>query len=214
MARSFVALVGGPAALATLLASSSASAAITITQTADPAPTYATTLTFDEPGTPTGPVASNAFASYGMSSVIAGDGAAIVDNFTANLPWVGSGNAMYGPYGIFANFSSDLTGFSSQVWDTSGPATPFGGGLSIYVFHQGELLASGSYTPAWGGVGKSWFNISTTDGSVFDEVRILGNGFFPETFADNMSWSAVPTPGAIAVLGLAFGRGSRRRSAR
>ena len=76
----------------------------------------------------------------------------------------------------------------------------FGVGLSVFVFDNGGLVASSSFTPAWGGVGDEWFDITTDGGSVFDEVRILGFGFDPTTFVDNLSWNAVPEPGSLLLL--------------
>ena len=52
----------------------SAQAQVTISQVAVPT-TYSTTLTFDEAGGPTGQVATDAFASFGISSLDSGDGA-------------------------------------------------------------------------------------------------------------------------------------------
>lgn len=202
---------GSLATAAALLCCAAASAGITIAQTEAPAPTYATTLTFDEPGTPTGSVPSNAFASTGLAVLESGTGVNTVGDVTGFLPWVGSGNSFYGPFGVFMTFSNDLTEFSTQAWDPSGPPSPFGGGMGVYVFNDGIEVASAFVTPAWGGVGKSWFNVTTTDGSVFDEVRILGFGFPYETYVDNLSWNAVPGPGGLALLGLAFARRSRRR---
>jgi len=195
-----------------VVVANSASAAIVITQTAAAAPTYATSLTFDEPGTPTGVITPGAFAGIGLAELQAGDGVPIVDDLTGNFPWVGPGNSFFGNFGVFATWSTDLTEFAAQVWDPSGPATPFGGGLGVLVFHNGAQVGGGFFTPAWGGLGQSWFNITTTDGSVFDDVRILGFGFGPTTIVDSLSWNAVPAPGALALLGLAFGRSARRRS--
>jgi hypothetical protein len=97
-------------------------------------------------------------------------------------------------------FGDDLTNFSGQVWDPSG-APPFGG-AGIFVYNDGAEIANLFIEPAWGGIGDSWIDVSATDGMVFDEIRIVGFGFDPSTFVDNLSWNAVPTPSGLAVLGL------------
>lgn len=125
---------------------------------------------------------------------------------------LGDGNSFFGNFGIFLTFDDDVTEFSAQVWDPSGPPSPFGGGLGVFVFNDGVEIASYFGEPAWAGLGDSWFDIAATDGMVFDEVRILGFGFTPTTYADNLSWNPVPAPGALALLGLA-GLSRRRRRA-
>lgn len=186
-----------------------ASADITIS-TGTSGTQFATSLNFDEAGGPTGAVSSTAWQStYGIT-IMPGDGG---DNFVQDWgatfgPWLGTGNSLLGNFGIFMNFDSDLSGFSSQLWDPSGDG-PFGG-LIIAVFSGGTEVASTIIGPSWGGIGDSWVNITTTGGSTFDEVRYVGLGFDPSTFADNLSWSAVPAPGAVALFGL-VGLGARRR---
>ena len=195
------------AAGATLGLVSAAMADITITQ-GDSAPTYGTLLTFDEPGQATGIVPADFWqADFGVT-IAGGDGQSIVDDF--DEPWIGDGNAFFGNFGIFMTFDNDLTAFSGQIWDPSGPPSPFGGGLAVFVFNDGEQVADFSTEPAWAGAGQEWFDIVATDGMVFDEIRILGFGFDPRTYGDNFSWNVVPGPGALAFLGLgAFAR--RRR---
>jgi PEP-CTERM motif-containing protein len=190
----------------------SATADITIAHGSS-AGTYATTLNFDEAGGPTGFVTTDAFASYGITSLQAGDGVPQVGDFdTPNGGWgLGTGNSFFGNFGVFINFDSDLTEFSTQVWDPSGPPSLFGGGLGVFVFNDGVEIANNfDITPAWGGVGDTWLDITTSGGMVFDEVRILGFGFDPRTYVDNMSWNAVPAPGSFGLLGLGL-LGIRRR---
>jgi hypothetical protein len=102
---------------------------------------------------------------------------------------------------------------SFQAWDDSGPPTPFGGGLAVALFNDGQKVGFQFFTPAFGGVGKTWFNITTSGASVFDEVRVLGFASIgSNTIMDNLSWNAVPTPGGIAVLLMGLAGRSRRRS--
>ncbi|MFQ5424216.1 MAG: PEP-CTERM sorting domain-containing protein [Phycisphaerae bacterium] len=166
------------------------------------APTYATTLNFDEPGGPTGFVAPDAWSiSHGITELQAGDLSPQVGDFTTNFgPWVGTGNSFFGNFGVFITWANDLTEFSTQLWDPSGPPGPFGGGLSVFVFNNGTQVASGSFEPAWGGIGNSWFDVTTNTGSTFNEVRLLGFGFDPTTFVDDLSWNVVPEPGSLLLF--------------
>ncbi|MEQ8844099.1 MAG: hypothetical protein RIB58_04520 [Phycisphaerales bacterium] len=185
-------------------------AAITIAEGTS-APTYATTLNFDEPGTPTGIVPADTWSSIGLSELQAGDSFPVVGDHDQG--WgVNDGNSFFGNFGVFMTFSSDLTEFSAQVWDPSGPPTFLGGGMGVFVLNDGVEVATHFFEPAWGGIGNDWLNITTDAGSTFDEVRILGFGFFPTTYMDNASWN-VPAPGAagmLAAVGL-LSAGRRRR---
>jgi len=175
--------------------------------------TYSTTLDFDEVGGPTGPgIANNAWAGIGLADMAAGDGNNFVgDNAGLFGPWIGTGNSFFGNFGIFMTFDTDLTNFSGQFWDPSGDPGPFGGGMGIFVFNDGVEVANNFVTPAWGGLGDTWIDVSATDGMVFDEIRVLGFGFGPTTYADNLSWNAVPTPGALGLLTIAGVASTRRR---
>ena len=194
------------------LAAGSAVGSIAVTQSAT-GTTYSTTLNFDEAGGPTGPgIANNAWAGLGLADMAAGDGNNFVgDNAGIFGPWIGSGNSFFGNFGIFMTFDSDLTNFSGQFWDPSGPPGPIGGGLGVFVFDDGVEVANAFLTPSWGGVGDEWIDISATGGMAFDEIRVLGFGFDPTTFADNLSWNAVPAPSSMALLGLSSFVASRRR---
>lgn len=207
--NSRVTLIGAASALAI---ASAAQANYTITQTAAPAPTYSTTLTFDEVGGPTGAVATNAWAGIGLAEIVAGDGGTFVgDNDTPNGGWgLGTGNSFFGPFGVFMTFSTDLDAISFQAWDPSGAPSPFGGGAAIGFFNDGQEVGSLFFEPAWGGLGDTWFTITADSGMVFDQVNVLGFGFFPTTVVDNLSWNAVPAPSAAALLGV-FGVASMRR---
>lgn len=195
------------AAVASLTATGSAD--INITQGTS-GTTYATTLNFDEPGGPVGSgLANDAFASTGLADMAAGDGNNVVGDFAE--PWIGTDNAFFGNFGIFMTFDNDLTNFSAQVWDPSGPPGPIGGGLGIFVFNDGVEVANSFVTPSWGFVGDDWIDISGTDGMVFDEIRLVGFGFTATTYADNLSWNVVPAPGGLALIGLTGCFAGRRR---
>lgn len=188
---------------------SAAVADITITQAAS-GTTYSTTLNFDEAGGPVGSgLANDAFASTGLADMAAGDGNNVVGDFVE--PWIGTDNAFFGNFGIFMTFDTDLTSFSAQVWDPSGPPGPIGGGLGIFVFNDGTEVANSFITPSWGFVGDEWIDISATDGMVFDEIRLVGFGFTATTYADNLSWNAVPAPSGLALIGLTGCIAGRRR---
>ena len=198
-------------------AGSAAFGGYTITQQSGPAPTYSTTLNFDEPGAPTGELPGNTWAPFGITEMVSGTGDAVVGDFSAGLPWINSGNALAGPFGVFITFSNPIDAMSLQIWDSSGPPSFFGGGLNVILFNDGAQVwdigtQTGTLaTPAWGGLGNSWFDITTSDGMMFDEVRILGFGFPAESFVDNLSWNVVPTPSGAAVVALAGLAGLRRR---
>jgi uncharacterized protein (TIGR03382 family) len=109
-------------------------------------------------------------------------------------------------------FGADVTEFSAQYWDSSGPAVGFGGGAAVVALNDGVELGFVFLTnPAFGGVGDTWIHITTDGGMVFDEVRFVGFGFFPEAYVDNISWNAVPAPASVMVAGLALAAAGRRR---
>ena len=176
------------------------------------APTYSTTLNFDEAGGPTGVIAPNAFAGIGLAELQAGDSVPSVDAHQGVWgPWVGTGNSFFGNFGVFMKWDSPLDAFSAQIWDPSGPPGPFGGGAIVFVFNDGMEVTNFGYEPAWGGIGDEWVNVTADAGMEFDEIRILGFGFSPTTFMDNASWNAIPSPGAVGVFGVAGLAAMRRR---
>lgn len=168
------------------------------------APTYGTTLNFDEVGGPTGATALDAWqSSHGVTEMQAGDGAPFVADFTTGPePWIGTGNAFFGNFGVFMKFDNNLTEMSLEVWDPAGPPGPFGGGMGVFLFDDGVEVGNYFGEPAWGGLGDSWVNIVADGGMVFDEVRVLGYGFPNTTYADNLSWNVVPEPTSLLLIGL------------
>lgn len=191
-------------AAAAVTAHSTALAAITITQGSS-APAYSGfQLTFDEPGTPTGIVPPDTWAaSHGITELQSGDGQPTVGDFTGSMPWVGTGNSFTGTWGVFMSFENGVTEMSFQAWDPSGPPSIFGGGLGVFIVDDNEnIVASYMGEPAWGGIGDAWFNITADAGETFNDVRVLGFGFFPTTFVDNLSWNVIPEPGSAALLAI------------
>lgn len=191
-------------ALATGMLVAAASGQVSVT-VGTSAPAYQTTLNFDEPGGPTGQVGGAAWTGIGVTELVSGTGVQTVTtmNTQPGFGWLGTGNVFVAPFGAFMKFSQDLTGFSSQFWDNSGPGGPFGGGALVVAFNDGVEVASQFITnPAYGGTGSSWVNVTGANGATFDEVRMLGFGFSPTSYIDNLSWNVVPAPAAAAVFGL------------
>lgn len=200
-----------------LAMAAAANAGVSVTYTSS-APAYGTTLNFDESGGPTGGLVGNEWTSYGISGLMSGngDGGFVGDlNSILGVTWLGTGNAWTGPWGGFMNFSQDLTEFSCQFWDDSGPATIFNGGAIVVALNDGVEVGSFFINnPTWGPTGPTWVNITTDSGSTFDEVRFVGfNWIGPTEVIDNLSWNAVPAPSSAGVLALAGLFGARRRRA-
>jgi hypothetical protein len=171
-------------------------------------------IDFDQPGDPVGAIVGDEWqASHGitlMSGV--GDGGVVDDWDSVYGPW-GLGDAMshWGSFGTFLSFDYDVQEMSFQVWNNG--TDPFWGGIGVYLFNDGNEVAFLGTIPAWAGEGDSWFNITTTDGDAFDEVRIIDWDFSSlGIFTDNYSWNQVPSPGALALLSLAGIVARRRRS--
>lgn len=204
VSRSLIAAI-----LAVLANSVSAIGAVNVTQGAT-GPTYATTLTFDEPGTPAGLVATDYWHdSKGVDfQVFEFPGQKpLISNVTATpgYGWLGTGNSAYGDYGFELDFVSPLTAFSGSVYDPSGPPTFFGGGFVVDIMSGATDLNANAYTAAWGGVGKPVFNVTTTAGSTFNKVILFGNGQDPTTYIDNLSWTVAVSPEPTSLLALATG---------
>lgn len=196
------------------LVAASAPAAVTVSKGAS-APSYGTALNFDEVGGPTGfNVPANSWSGLGITSIVSGEGSNLVGQVNTNpgFGWLGTGNVFAGPFGVYINFGSDINAFSTQYWDASGPADFMGGGAIVVAFNDGAEVGSLFIdNPAYGGVGDTWINIVGDGGSVFDEVRLVGFGFTPDAYVDNLSWNKIPAPTTAGGLALAGVAGLRRR---
>ncbi len=204
-------------ATVTLLSiSASASAAVSFAQTLAAAPTYGTTLNFDEPGTPTGLVSGTTWlASKGVTITDGVNGNnTVVDNFTNIYPWVGTGNSVAGSYGNIIMFTGDITNFSCQEWDSNGPNSPTGGGFVFWALDaNGNVIDGVGLSGAWGGVGKTWLNMNAAASDHVRGIYISSNSWIGDpAYIDNLSWNAVPAPGGIALLALGFAGARRRRA--
>lgn len=193
-------------------------AAFTITQQAAAAPTYSIALNFDEPATPTGLVPSNYWSSsHGITIIDGVNGPnTIINDVSGTYPWINSGNANVGNFGVNMTFDSPIASMSFQAWDPSGPPSFFGNGLTIILMDINEnVLDFQQFTGAWGGIGDTWIDITTSGGDSFEKVIAFNNSFDPLTIVDNLSWTKapVPAPGAFALLGAAGMIIRRRRRA-
>lgn len=209
-------VLGTSFAVAGLALAAPAQAGVTITQGSS-APTYSTTLNFDEAGGPTGSVPATGWAGLGISRLESGSSPDTFVTTMSSQPgfgWLGTGNVAYAPWGAFITWDQDLTEFSTRYWDSSGPGGPFGGGAVVVAFSGGVEVGNFFISnPAYGGVGNPWINVTTSGGSTFDEIRMLGFGFFPEAYIDDLSWNAVPAPASAAALAfLGAGLARRRRA--
>ncbi|MBT8484814.1 MAG: hypothetical protein HKO59_04265 [Phycisphaerales bacterium] len=197
-------------AAATLTATAFADYSITQAPTA---PTYAGhQIDFDQPGDPTGAITGTEWlASDGITiGSGVGDGGAVDDWDAVFGPFgIGDGNSHLGAFGTFLTFTQDLTEMSIEVWNNG--TDPFFGGIGIFLFDDGVEVGSFFTIPSWAGVGDAAFDITTSGGDVFDEVRVIDFDFASVgIITDNYSWNAIPAPGALALLALA-GCGRRRR---
>lgn len=200
-----------------LALTSAANAQVTVTYSAS-APSYTNTLNFDEPGQATGVVPPSSWNSLGISSLDAGvGGGGFVGDLNSifGVTWLGTGNSFLGTFGSFLNFSGDVTEFSCQYWDDSGPATFLGGGAIVVALNDGNEVGSFFINlPTWNATGPTWVNITTAGTSVFDEVRFVGFGrVSPQAVIDNLSWNVVPAPASAGVLALGVLAAARRRRA-
>lgn len=180
------------------------------------APTYGTTLNFDEPAGPTGEfIPTDAWSGLGISSLQAFDGNNNVSNLnsTPGFGWLPDNNVFVGNFGLAFEFENDVTEFSAQVWDNAGPADFISGGMIAVAQKDGVDVGSFFWEfPIFGTGDDNWFNFTTTGGDSFDRVAFVGFAFVsPVTIIDNVSFNTVPAPSAGMVLGLGLLGASRRR---
>jgi hypothetical protein len=207
------------AAVAAAAIVSTAGAQVTWTSTVAPAPTYANGLNFDEAPLPAGvpgPVSSNAYAAYGVTSITSNSPVSVLNGNSLGWTFFPSGNQAMGSNVIALQFAYNLTALSVQFWESAPNFSPIGGGGARIDLYQGNSLVSSFFinNPFWQGnpaaTLPTWFNVVADPGVTFNHVEF--NGFsstLSDTAAiDNLSW--VPTPGAAALLGVA-GLGAARR---
>ena len=180
------------------------------------APTYGTTLNFDEAGGPTGSgIANDSWSGIGVSSLYGLDGNTFVDNLNATpgFGWLPNNNVMVGNFGVAIEFDTDVTEFSAQVWDNAGPADFISGGMIAVAEKDGVEVGSFFWEfPIYGPGGDNWFNFTTSGGDFFDRVAFVGFAFVsPQTIIDNISFNTVPVPGTASLLGCGLLTLSRRR---
>ncbi len=176
-------------------------------------------IDFDQPGDPGGlgdfnPIDGSFWqATHGITFEAGVGGGGGVEYYNDFYLWgLGEDKSHSGAFGTFLTFDSDIREISFQAWDGSGPPSGFGGGMGVILMDDGVEVAFDIVTPAWGGLGNTWYNITTTGSDRFDEIRLINFGFSDGVFTDNYSWN-VPAPGALGLMALA-GVGSRRRRRR
>jgi len=199
---SLVSLLAGAGVCAAF--AGTATAGIVVTQQAAPAPTYSSVIDFDAVGP--GLVPGNTWAASGLQSFTDGANPGVpVGNYGGFFPWLPNGHVADGfAFGLFMTFEPNATEVSFQLWSDAGPPGFFGG---LYIYANDQL--AGEFNPAWGGIGNTWFNITTTAGSTIDTLVFVTGGFAQkQLFIDNLSFN-VPAPGALALL--AVGALARRR---
>lgn len=206
------------AAIAAVSAGNAANAAFSFIQSSSAQPTYSNVLNFDAPGSPTGPCAGDAFAAFGVSSLVTGTdpGAYVTQmNTIPGYGWLGTGNVATGAFGLYMKFSSEVSQLSVQYWDNSGPGSFFGGGAILVLSKNGVQVDSYFIqNPAFGPAGKPWFNITSSGGSTFDQIDFVGFGSASaDAFIDNVSWTSIPTPASAALLVFGGTLITRRRRA-
>lgn len=202
--------------LALALATSSAFGAYTITQGTS-APTYGTTITFDEPGVPVGENI-DPFTYYADDGITfsSGAGFVMVSDYDATefiAGGNGDGNQIGTGFSLVMLFEDGATEASWQGWAPGSPNPPFGG-INVFLLNDGEQVGDYSGSSPFGGVGDEWFNVTTSDGDTFDEIRFFNGAFNSfNTYADNVSFNVVPEPSSLVLCGLAslVGLALRRR---
>lgn len=206
-------------ALATsIVITNQAFGAITVTQSAAPAPTFSNLITFDAPGTPTGAVPNNYYSGLGLTMYSGVDANNFgVVNGNSIWPWLSAsnGNVAIGNFGLFLEFAGGATSISFQGWGNAGAPSPFGGGFWVWAIDgQGNPINTDTFTPAFGGIGNEWYTVTATGSDVINRIYINNNSNIgAETIINNLSWNPVPAPGGLALLSLTGLVGGRRRRA-
>jgi MYXO-CTERM domain-containing protein len=182
--------------------------------------------------------ASQQFDAYAVYNIVAIDDFTISEdmNLTSASMVLGGWNGFAGSAGVMGYtvsiFSApeasgvDIFGDVMAMWfDATSVSTDWSGGGELISFDLGgAVLAAGSY---W--IGITPFNSFGDNGQtgawqsdIGDNSGVQGNptgafGFGPWTTTDvnyaySLEGTAIPTPGALALLGLAGFAGRRRRS--
>ncbi len=103
---------------------------------------------------------------------------------------------------IGIEFVDDIQQLNLQVFSEGGQ--PPWGGTILDFFLDGNFVGNTSFYAAWtDNTQGEWVTIGGTANEVFDEVRIYHYVGGDTAYIDNMTWQSVPTPGALALLGLA-----------
>ncbi|MBX3373845.1 MAG: hypothetical protein KF817_08415 [Phycisphaeraceae bacterium] len=204
------------ASLIMTTSTASASYSFSVTQTSEPAPQYANLVTFDEPGTPTGWVPFGLYQSVGFNMASTDDPSGFnIGDVSDAFPWLGTGNVAYASSGLLLRFHhGGARRVSFQGWGDAGPAGPFGGFLVWILDEEGNVLSEyDTFTPAWDGLGNTWYNIAAYGSARVQYLLISNKGDEAgDTYIDNLSWSLVPAPGAFALFAVAgLARARRRR---
>ncbi|MHC5026565.1 MAG: PEP-CTERM sorting domain-containing protein [Planctomycetota bacterium] len=198
-------------------ASTPALADFVVTQSSDPAPTYAGhSVTFDEDDVPIG-VNMDPFDFYAASdgiSFTSGSGFLVAENWDALegiAGGTGDGNSLNGGFSVRMLFDTPVNEISWQGWANGSPSPPLGG-INVVLFSEGVQVGAYSGVAPFAGPDNSWFNVVATGGDSFDEIRFFNGAFNSfNSYVDNISYNNVPAPGALALLGAAAFMGGRRR---
>ncbi len=200
------------------VASSSLFADFMITQSDTQTVYDGASVNFEDPGVPIGE-SLDPFTFYQASDGISfrsGNGFLVADTWD-DLDGIDGGASpggiqLAGGFNVTMQFDQDVTELSWQGWASGSPSFPFGG-INVFLFNDGEEVASyfGEFAP-FGGVGDEWFDVVATDGDSFDEVRFFNPAFNSFTsYVDNITFNAVPEPGAFGLLAIAGLAALRRR---
>ena len=123
------------------------------------------------------------------------------------------GNQLNGGTMIQMLFDTPVTEITWQGW-ADGPSGLPRGGIFVLMFLDEIQVGFYNGDAAFGGLGDEWFNAVADAGDAFDEIVFLNPSLHSlNTYVDNITWNAVPSPGPLALLGVAGLLGGRRRRA-